>query len=121
MVLRRFGGVQFGSQLGRHLFETLPVGLRIHGLREALRPGDLLQQELLASGHGVILLGCSVPQTNAGRGGLFGSGNLKGSKTPNLQTRPLLGFSFRARRSAGARSSAMALVSSAPNRKICAE
>lgn len=86
-----------------------------------LRPGGLLQRELFASGQGVILIRCSVPQTNARRASLLQKRQFEGLQQVTLQSTSRLGFSFRARRSAGARSSAMALVSSAPKRKICAE
>lgn len=49
-------------------FQTLGGSLRRAAVEnEALQTGDLLQQELFASGHGAILIRRSVPSTNAWR------------------------------------------------------
>jgi hypothetical protein len=90
--LSRFGGVQFGPQIRCHLLESFPVGGGVHGLREALRAGDLLQQELLASGHDVILLRCSVPQTNARRGGLLRKRQFEGLQNAKPSGPPAVRF-----------------------------
>jgi hypothetical protein len=80
--LPRFGGFQFGPQIGRHLLESFPVGDGVHGLREALRA------RAICSSRNSLLLAMASSCFDAlshgpMRGAVvcYGSGNLKGSKT----------------------------------------
>lgn len=85
LARRRFGGVELASKVRRHLLETFPVGLSLHGLCEALRSGDLLQQKLLAPGHGAMLFDPLSHRTTSDARVCYGSGTWKGSKTPILR------------------------------------
>jgi hypothetical protein len=58
LTLRPFGAFQFALQVGRHLLEALPVGIGVHGPREALRAGDLLRR----SHPRFPPIRCAVPQ-----------------------------------------------------------
>ena len=119
-TLRPFGAFQFALQVGPPSYRSAPAAVFMAAAkRRALA---------ICSNKNSLLLGMASswfdalshrPMRNARF--CYRSQNLKVSNTSNLQARSLLGFSFRARRSVGARSSAMTLVSSAPKRKICAE
>jgi hypothetical protein len=80
LILRRFGGVQFASII-RRLLKAAPVGIGIHRLGEALRTGDLLQQELLALRHGAILIDAWSSRPMRDARFCYRSGDWKGSDT----------------------------------------
>ncbi|WP_152537209.1 hypothetical protein [Bradyrhizobium sp. OHSU_III] len=101
MGISRFGSIQFALIVRRQLLESFTVGVGIHGLREAPRAGDLLEQKLLTPGHGVILIRCSVPQTNTRRGDLLQERQFEGLQPANCSGPPAVGVLRSPTRSAG--------------------